>query len=342
MLLGGAVGLGLLCFFGAQYYLRSYLSSAEKRLAGDYEAREVIVAATEIEPGTVVSADNLAVRKIPARYLSSNTLSPDDLDRVSGQRVVTALKSGDPLYLGVLEGSDRPALSTTVAKGERALTVPVDEVSSINGMLVPGDIIDLLFVGPGVTENSYQTVTGNSNSASGEQNKPKELIHVRPLLQSMTVMATGKTTKKRVVQAEDGTQHEENAEFSTVTLKVTPEQAQTVLIAQKVGTLTAVLRNSDDVAPLKMASLDETTFKQVAEGPSSNANYVEMYVGGDTGVQKTQDQVGMASLNHMTTGNQNTATLVKAVNAGDVKSRLGISSDAARSTNNTPSRNTIR
>ncbi|AMP00716.1 flp pilus assembly protein CpaB [Collimonas arenae] len=346
MLLGGAVGLGLLCFFGAQYYLHNYLTNAEKRLAGEYETRPVIVAATEIESGTVVSADNLAVRKIPARYLSSNTLSPDDLDRVTGQRVVTSLKPGDPLYLGGLEGSDRPALSTTVAKGERAITVPVDEVSSISGMLVPGDVIDLLFVGPGLTDNSYLASSGNV--VGGEQAKPKELTHVRPLLQSVTVMATGKITKKRVVQAQDGTQHEENAEFSTVTLKVTPDQAEKVLIAQKVGQLTAVLRNADDAVPMRSTALDETTFKQVADGPSGRGNYVEMYVGGGSGVEKTQEQVGTALMSSLAKNSLGIASSGKAINAGDIKSRLGISADTGGNTNgntnanNYSSRNTSR
>jgi pilus assembly protein CpaB len=327
MLLGGAVALGVLCFVGAQYYLRNYLAQAEQKLAGQYETKQVIVAAVDIAPGSVLSSDNLAVRKIPVRYLSSNVLQPNDLDLVSGQRVVTALQPGDPVDRGSLERSDRPPLSTTVAKGERAITFPVDEISSISGMVVPGDIIDLIFTGKGLTENSYQpqTSSASAGAAPSAESGPKELTHVRPLLQAVPVLATGKMTKKRIVKTEDGKEREENQDFTTVTLKVSPDQAEKVLIAQKLGNLTAVLRNADDTASFSSTPLDEVTFKKVADQPiAGRGNFVEIITGGTgNGIQKTQAEAFGQSMLAAATS-PTTASTGGSGRSYDVRSRLGI------------------
>lgn len=322
LLLGGAIALGALCFIGAQHYFRSYLSNAEQKLINSYEKKQVIVAKTEIPAGAPLSEENLAVRSIPQRYLSSTALVPDDLEQVAGQKLMVPMKPGDPIDRGALERMDRAALSTTVEKGERAITFPVDEISSISGMLVPGDIIDLMFTGPGRTANSY--------GAGG-----KEMLHVRALLQSVPVIATGKTTQKRTVQDADGQAREVAVDFTTVTLKLPPAQAEQVLLGQKLGQLTAVLRNPDDKAPVPPHQLlDEVGFKQVVAAPSAAAgNQIEMIIGGSGGAEKVQAEVGKTLLASLAP--QMAATPAPAAkpapSAADVQSRLGIAPAAPAS-----------
>lgn len=321
LLLGGAIALGTLCFIGAQYYFSTYLSNAEQKLISSYEKKRVIVAKTEIPAGAPLSEENLAVRSIPQRYLSSTALVPDDLEQVAGQKLMVAMKPGDPIDRGALERMDRAALSTTVEKGERAITFPVDEISSISGMLVPGDIIDLMYTGPGRTANSYGAGAGG-----------KEMLHVRALLQSVPVIATGKTTQKRTVQGADGEAHEVAMDFTTVTLKLPPARAEQVLLGQKLGQLTAVLRNPDDKTPVPPHKLlDEVSFKQVVAVPSATAgNQIEMIIGGGGGAEKVQADVGktlLASLAPQTAAAPLPA--VKAApSAADVQSRLGIAPPA--------------
>ena len=351
LLLGGAVILGVLCFFGANYYLHNYLSKAETRLAGAYKTKRIMVAAVEVPAGGVLDESNLASRSIPERYLSSTSLTPDALDSVRGQKVMVGLKPGDPIDRGALERGDRAALSTTVAKGDRAITFPVDEISSISGMLVPGDIIDLVFTGNGTTANSYKLATRDGT--------PKELMHVRMILQAVPVMATGKITQKRVVRTEEGGQREVDVAFSTVTLTVSPAQAEQVLLAQKLGNLTAVLRNPDDKRLLGKSVLDESTFKQAEARPEpdgEDGGYLEMIIGGmgtPGGVRARSQALGdkppgadqaaaqaavnpLAALLGVAPPRPVTAPATVQANAGDVRSRLGIAPDEGR-TNTTPS-----
>ena len=206
---------------------------------------------------------NVAARTVPSRFVSSNSVQPEDFDSIDGQKLVVALHAGDPIERGQLERPDRPAFSATLASGERAITFPVDEISSISGMLVHGDIIDLMYTGPGITQNSYGARDPGSSGS-------KDLLHVRPIMQAVPVLATGKTTQKRVIPTDDGGSKEVNVDFTTVTLQVQPNQAEQILIAQKLGTLTAVLRNPTDSKTAGLDPLDETQFKRVSAGPRSS------------------------------------------------------------------------
>lgn len=335
MLISGAILLGTLCFIGANLYMSSYLSQAESRLAGSYKTRKVMVAKVDVPAGGVLSEDNLAVRAIPERYVASTSLTPDKLDMVRGQKALVPLKPGDPIDRAALERADHAALSTTLAVGQRAITFPVDEISSINGMLVPGDIIDLVFTGTGTTANSYRQPRSNDGV-------PKELMHVRPILQAVPVIATGKATQKRVVQTQGGEQREVDVAFNTVTLTVTPAQAEQVLLAQKLGALTAVLRNPDDKLVLGKSVLDEASFKQVADRPATGRNggrYIEMIIGGlgtPGGSRTLAPQPGDNPLAALFGGIQGSNNGTRAAPsaaepaASDVRARLGVAPDAVK------------
>jgi pilus assembly protein CpaB len=110
--------------------------------------------------------------------------------------------------------------------GRRAITVPVDEINSISGMLEPGDMIDL-----------YVSLDYQGRKIT------------LPLLQAVEVMATGQ-------RAIDDPKSGERREFTTVTLDTTPEQAQSVIVARDTGKITALLRNPQDKKPLPEARGD--------------------------------------------------------------------------------------
>jgi pilus assembly protein CpaB len=340
LLFGGAIVLGIGFFFGAQHYLHAYLSAAEDKLAGQYTPQRIVVAAIDIQAGDTVAANNVAARNMPAKFVSSNAVSPEDFDTIDGQKTVVALRAGDPIERGQLERPDRPAFSATLASGERAITFAVDEISSISGMLVPGDSIDLLYTGPGITQNSFGV---KDAGASG----PKELTHVRPILQAVPVLATGKTTQKRVVPTGDGGSREVNMDFTTVTLQVLPSQAEEILMAQKLGVLTAVLRNPTDAKTANLDPLDETTFKRVAAAPHVNsairlAPYVEIITGGmGQGAQRSRAALedlpftAMLNAGQRSTGGSVVAPPAAAPAAPDAynaQARMGISGPAPPTT----------
>jgi hypothetical protein len=83
-----------------------------------------------------------------------------------------------------------------------------------------------------------------------------------PLFQSLLVLATGRQVRAGV--DERGS----TRSFSTVTVEVEPEHAQRLVVAQRAGKLTAVLRNPDDLQRMARKPMD---VRQLLELPSAAA-----------------------------------------------------------------------
>jgi pilus assembly protein CpaB len=225
--LGVALSIGLLTALGARSFLSRQVEAIEAR--SKHETVDIVVAKTEITSGTKLSNQVLAVRKIPVDFAQSGAVRPEDFARIEGKAIAFDIRSGEMIMWSQMESQRAPTFSARLVPGQRAITVVVDEINSISGMLEPGDLIDLMFV---VDQDGKKVVL--------------------PLLQSVHVMATG----QRVV---DDAKSGEKTQFATVTLNTTPEQAKNIIVARETGKLTALLRNPNDKEPIGNKSLDLAT-----------------------------------------------------------------------------------
>lgn len=224
VVLGTALGIGLIAALAARSYLANQMEAIEARAKGS--KINVIVAKQDLKKGEKLSTENVAVRPIPADYVHSNAVGPGDFERVDGQALAYPVKAGEMVLWSLMEGRKAPTFSSRVEAGRRAITVPVDEINSISGMLEPGDIVDLML--------------------SVEQDQKKVTL---PLVQSLLVLATGQ-------RAVDDPISGERRQYSTVTLDTTPEQAQGIIVAREAGKLTALLRNPQDKQAFTDRKLD--------------------------------------------------------------------------------------
>lgn len=214
IILGVALGIGVLAAVGARSYLSTQMDAIEARRKG--KTANLIVASKELHRGEKLGTDNVAVRAIALDYAHSNAVAPEGFAKLDGQVLSTDVRPGELILWSMIEGKKGPTFASRVSAGRRAMTVPVDEINSISGLLEPGDQIDLIV-----------TV----------ERKGKKFT--LPLLQSVQVMATGQ-------RSVDGPKDGERKQYSTVTINTTPEQAQNVIIARDIGKVTALLRNPDD------------------------------------------------------------------------------------------------
>jgi len=157
---------------------------------------------------------------VPKEFAHQSAVRPDQFKAMERQRLAVPIKRGEVLLAMHSEGNGNNVFSATLKKGYRALTFEVDAVNSISGMLRPGDFIDLIY--------------SSKNLGGG---LPESTV---PLLSQVTVLATDQTQTKR----DDGTGKERT--FSTITLEVTPLDADRIIVAKNSGQLTAVLRHPDD------------------------------------------------------------------------------------------------
>ena len=135
-----------------------------------------------------------------------------------------------------------PTFSARVGAGRRAVTVPVDEISSISGLVEPGDRIDIM-------------VTLRRDN--------RQLAFV--LMQSVPVLATG----TKVEQGSDGRDGSRRT-FTTITLDVNAEQARQVIAAREIGKITALLRAPGDRGAVSASRDDAAALLGLASpAPSS-------------------------------------------------------------------------
>lgn len=245
-----ALGVGGLAALGAKNYLGAQMAEIEAREKNKAMV-QMVVAKTDLEKGSALSADNVAVRPVPKEWAHSGAITPDQFGRAEGAVLAYPANSGEPLIWSQLEGQRTPTFSARLAQGRRAVTVPVDEISSLSGMVEPGDLIDIVVSLKKDSKNFTFT-----------------------LLQSVTVLATG--TKASPDDQDPGGQRT----FTTITLDTTPEDAKRVIAAREVGRVTALLRAPNDASSVSRDRSDALSLLGLASGFSSVGSSVPVIYGG--------------------------------------------------------------
>ena len=281
LLTTAALFVGGCAFVLAQRYLHGQEVAVRAQLAGHYAARDILVAARDLPAGSVIEAPMLARRAVPARFLASDALEAEAASATLGRRLARELRSGEAITSSSLLVDEDLPLSSFVKPGLRALTIPVDESSAAAGMLSPGDLVDLLLV------------TRGDDATSGAP-------AVRPLLQAVTVVATGQQLRRRRAGAgaERGADESQLAagSYATVTLHVRAEDAERILLAQHLGELAVLLRPQSDTEPTALRRMDAATLLESPARHQSRAvaSPVELIVGGAGGLHTTVRARGSA------------------------------------------------
>lgn len=222
-----AIGIGLMAALAARSYLSGRVADLEARARG--KNVNVVVAKSDLPKGAPLTSSSVAVRPVPADFAHSSAVLPDQFDRIEGQALAYNVKAGEMIMWNLIEQKRPPTFSARVENGRRAITVPVDEINSISGLLEPGDLIDLMVT---LERKGHKTTL--------------------TLLQSVRILATGQ-------RAMDDPKSGERKTYSTVTLDADPEQAQAVVAARDAGRITALLRNPQDRQPFKSLTGDFST-----------------------------------------------------------------------------------
>jgi len=241
LMLGGALALGLVATVLVYKLLQDRLAAIDAANQNAHRMVAVVVAKGPVPAGTAVAKELFALRQIPAEYVTPTSIVPEQFGNILGQKLAIPLQSGEVLTAAKVE-QPNPAFSTTLANGNRALTTEVDEINSISGMLRPTDRIDLMVTARGTGTNAAEVTF--------------------PLITNVEVLATGQVT--RPAQDADGDTREHM--YNTITLSVSPEDAQRIVVAKNSGKLNAVLRNPEDANAnlLKAMNIDDVLPKKPA------------------------------------------------------------------------------
>ena len=209
-----AVVLGL----AAALIARSALS--RNRVVGPPQPKtvKVVVVKGHASPGQELTADLLSMGPIASEVPPAGAFT--DVAQVVGRVANTPMFNGQPVLEDLL--SPRGAgtgLQALLPKGMRAITVAVDETSGLAGLLLPGSRVDVV-----------STLGGTS----------KDETIAATIVQDVLVQAVG---QRLAVQ---GPADKDGGPARTVTLVVSPRDAEAIELASSMGRTRLVLRGNND------------------------------------------------------------------------------------------------
>jgi pilus assembly protein CpaB len=193
------------------------------------DMKDLVVANKALPVGVMVKPTDVNIIKVPAAQFPKGGFSK--VEEVVDRPVISNILPEEAILDGRLaaRGSGL-GLAPVIPVGMRAVAVRVNDVVGVSGFVLPGMRVDVLVTGRPPSGEDTMTTT---------------------VLQNILVLSAGQN-----IQA-DAKGQAINAQ--TVTLLVTPEQAETLTLANNEGRIQLVLRNASD------QGIESTRGRRVAE-----------------------------------------------------------------------------
>jgi pilus assembly protein CpaB len=201
------------------YFYISRLDSG----SSETEYVEVYAAKVEIPARTVVKDDMLVKVQIPKDADIAMGLS--DKSRIVGKLTKDRIIKGEPILMDRLYTGEKANMAFIIPSGKRAVTIGVNEVTEVGDFIVPGDNVDII----ATFEEATLKVGGR------EIYYPK---YTKVILQNVQVLGVGQNMQVK---------KEEDKKLPTsVTLAVTLEEAEKLVLADESGVLRLALKPAAD------------------------------------------------------------------------------------------------
>jgi pilus assembly protein CpaB len=223
-----AVFFGLIAAYGIFNFLRQQRQVAEALRS---QTQDVVIAAKDIPAGSTLSETMLkdgTVRAIkwpkaslPAGAFGSPTEVMGKVNRVK-------IMANEPILESRLSG-EGAGLTVRLEPGKRAMAVRVDEIIGVSGFIVPDDRVDVI-------------VTTTPSGVN--DNKDARLSKI--VLQNKRVLSVAQSTEQK-----DG----KPQVARSITLEVSPEEAEKLSLAYQEGPIVLALRGiGDETEPKTIGS----------------------------------------------------------------------------------------
>ena len=218
------VSVVALIFAGlASWGVYNYLEQ-ETRKTKAIQMDRAVVAVGDLPVGTKLNATQLKVVGWPKESKPQGSFV--DVAAVTDRVVIKPVSAGDVITEQKLLPKDAKGaggmMTYAVPEGHRAVTVGVNEVAGVAGFIAPGNQVDVV-------------LTTQIPSRPGDNIS-------KIVLQNVPILATGQITTEQ----KDG----KPVVVPTVTLDLTPEDSEKLILAASKGSLQLLLRNVLDKAPV--------------------------------------------------------------------------------------------
>jgi pilus assembly protein CpaB len=222
---------------GTIYFAQSWISreraqlEAMKKQPVKEEGVQILVAKKNLPAGQFVKPEDVEWRPWPKEGVATTYYLKGKVEKTAliGAVVRRGITAGEPMSDGKLaKPGDQGFLAAVLEPGMRAITVSINQTSGIAGFVFPGDRVDLLL-----------TAEIADSDGSGQKRFATEtvLTKIRVLAMDQRVNDVDNTPKVS----------------KTITVEVTPKQAEMIAVAGQLGRLSLSLRS--------LASDDQKDFK---------------------------------------------------------------------------------
>lgn len=199
----------------------SYLKKVEQNsVATEIQYGKVVVARTQVPVRTKVKEEMLDEAIVPTDMINKDAIT--EIDEVLGKVTNQVIFEGEQILNAKFEDAENlRELAFIIDQGQRAVSIGISDITGLGGNIKPGDHVDVIGV--------FQAeVTGIDSSFT--------------ILSDIMVKAVGSS-----LGPEDQGEGTEKSNARTVTLEVTPQQAEKLVLADEKGSLRLSLRHPDEI-----------------------------------------------------------------------------------------------
>ncbi|TLM69281.1 MAG: Flp pilus assembly protein CpaB [Deltaproteobacteria bacterium] len=210
-----AVVFGILAVVLANKWLTTRASRDQVTIREQVPLAQIVIAAKDLEIGSKLTQDNLVLADWPKANVPKGAFTK--IEDVVGRVTVTKMVAGKPLVAAELAGEGSGVgLVAQIRPGYRAMAIRVDEVIGVGGFILPSTFVDIIAV---------DTTSGGKRDAD-------------TILERVPVLAVAQETfveegKAKLVK--------------TVTMELTPRNAEKLAAQINQGPIHLVLRNPADL-----------------------------------------------------------------------------------------------
>ena len=212
---------------------------------------EVVAAAKPIPVNTEIADTMLKLRKVELSSIPAKAIPANQKNRVIGQKVTRAIAEGDYVVLDDVAGRGR-TLSELVGEGEWAVPVTFADASLVQ-FLEPG--VEIAILG---TFSVKKTIPKMDGTEKPDEVKEEATSVIFPCVRILDI-GHG-----------DGIRREESGRNrGTIVVSLTPQQAATLVAAQRTMDLYPALRRPSDSGSMKrrdVGMVTDKTFEELRSG----------------------------------------------------------------------------
>lgn len=245
--------LALAAVFLTTIYIDQQRKADQARLQQKWEKMQadqtaVLVAKRDIPKGALVDEKMFETEIVLNKYVQPQAVT--STDRIAGMMTIAPISKGEQITLTKLTPlKTAGGLAEVTPMGKRAITISVDNISALAGMIKAGDYVDVIAMIP----QAVQAPDGKQTT---------QLLSL-PLFQNVLVLAVGQETSTQVKQESRYKKEEEKKETTPlITLALVPQEANMIAFVQEQGKLRLILRSPADS---KIEVIPPATWETIAQ-----------------------------------------------------------------------------